>query len=228
MIVYCGDSYVWDDGKFDNWTNLLTNKLGMDSINLGVPGCSNEFIFQYQLINKVIPLLTNSPKIILYGITFPIRFYLGHSIHYNTGMDEPPNEKSVLLNNNFTKKEWDEYTKMRLHTHVFDLEYKYYELSNSLNIIADYLKSIGTTIKFFSTDCGHFNEKDNAFDNGMLSYGYFNNLKKEYWLDGKYIQSYTKNLDALGSNIHKYSNHFSKINNLIIAENIYKELKRYI
>ena len=80
MIIYCGDSYVWDDGKLDNWTNLLTKKLKMNSINLAVQGCSNEYIFHYQLINKVLPLLNQSPKIILYGIGFPHRFYLGNNI----------------------------------------------------------------------------------------------------------------------------------------------------
>lgn len=62
MIIYCGDSFVWDDGKPDNWTNLLTKKLKMNSINLATQGCSNEYIFQYQLINKVLPLLSQSPK----------------------------------------------------------------------------------------------------------------------------------------------------------------------
>lgn len=228
MIVYCGDSYVWDDKKPDNWTNLLTRKLKIESVNLGVPGCSNEFIFQYQFINKVLPLLINPPKIILYGITFPIRFYLGHSVHYNTGIDDKIKEELFLKNTDFSRNQWNEYVDMKLHTHAFDLKYKYYELSNSLNIIAEYLKNIGTTIKFFSTDCGHLNTKTNEFDDGMLSYGYFKNLKEEYWLERKYIQSYAGKLDAMGSDIHKYSNHFSKKNNLIISENIYNELKTYL
>jgi hypothetical protein len=139
-------------------------------------------------------------------------------------MDESIQQKMVKSKNNFSDKEWDEYINMRLHSHVFQLEEKCKNLANSLNIIADYLKSIGIIVKFFSTDCGHLNKETNEYTDGMLSYGYFSNLKEEYWLKEKYIQCYTRKLDALGSNIHKYSNHFSKINNLLIAQNIYNEL----
>lgn len=228
MIVYCGDSYVWDDGKSDNWTNLLSKKLKMNSKNLGVQGCSNEFIFQYQLINGLLPLLSQSPKIILCGITFPIRFYLGYEVHYSPGVGECNNQKLAKSKYNFSDNEWDRYVDMRLNSHVFGLEHKYEQLANSLNIISDYLKGIGIVIKFFATDCGYSDSETGEFPNGMLSYGYFSNLKEEYWLKKKYIQSYARKLDALGSNIHKYSNHFSKVNNLVIAENIYNELIEYI
>ena len=232
MIIYCGDSYVWDDGKSDNWTNLLSKDLKMNSINLAVQGCSNEYIFQYQLINGVLPLLSQSPKIILYGITFPIRFYLGNDIHYGINMDNTIKEKILIETNNFTKKEWNEYVNNRLNSHLFELEYKHKcnEISNSLNIISEYFKNLGIIIKFFCVDCGHPNKETNSneYNDGMLSHGYFNNLKQEYWLEKKYIQYYAKDLDALGSNIDKYSNHFSKMNNLLISKNIYKELKTYL
>jgi len=232
MIIYCGDSFVWDDGKLDNWTNLLSKKLKMNSINLAIPGCSNEYIFQYQLINKVLPLFSQSPKIILCSITFPSRFYLGNNIHYGINMDNSTKEKILIETHDFTKKEWNTYVNNRLNSHLFELEYKYKcnELSNSLNVISEYFKNLGILIKFFSVDCGHLNKETNSneYNDGMLSTGYFTNLKEEYWLEKKYIQYYAKNLDALGSNIDKYSNHFSKINNLLISENIYNELINYL
>ena len=232
MIIYCGDSYVWDDGKLDNWTNLLTKKLGMNSINLGVPGCSNEYIFQYQLINKVLPLLNQSPKIILYGIGFPHRFYLGNNIHYGISMDNSVKESILIKANNFTKKEWDEYVNNRLNSNLFELEYQYKrnQIANSLNIISEYFKNLGILIKFFSVDCGHLNKKNNLkeYNDGMVSHGHYTSLKEEYWLKKKYIQCYAGPTNALGSDKPKHSNHFSKMNNLLISENIYNELITYL
>ncbi len=62
----------------------------------------------------------------------------------------------------------------------------------------------------------------------MLSHGHYTDLKEEHWLKKKYIQCYAGTTNALGSDNPKYSNHFSKINNLIISENIYQELTTHL
>jgi hypothetical protein len=217
MIVFCGDSWVQDEQKENQWTTLLTKKLYNNDItshyyNFAEGGTGVDNLLQEQLINKALPLCNKSKvDYLIVGISYSMRFSLLNKIYY-----QPSNEdgfdvfyNSVKSNIDVPKNDLKKYYDSLIFFNTFFYKDSFSRYMKSINTILNYIESLGTKIIAFHVD----NQEDEY------------QLDDKFYIKGKTLKGYYKFESNKFWELNMYSNHISEHANIDLANKIFDELK---
>jgi len=225
MIIFCGDSWVEDVQKDEQWSKLLTKKLyntnNINEIyyNFAAGGTGVDHLCQEQLIHNVLPILAKSKiDYLIIGISYSARFALLNNIYY-----QPNNENDIdvfystlcgqLITYNekiLDKKIVEDYYNSLLFFNTFFYKEAFKRYMKTINSILRYIESTGTKIIAFHVD----NQEDEY------------QLDERFYIKGKtLIEYYTKFTPENRWDYAEYSNHMAKEENISLSDNIFDEIK---